>query len=105
MDLVQSLTPKPSSEVDTEHEEELAGGMAGPSSAQNQRRRSVPALLEGSFSNKHYLYSHYSFNYQLDSIDQEAEVWWWIGWIQLEYGWAVDTTPSPGDQKPIFHKL
>jgi len=38
MDLMQNLTPKPGSEVDTEHEEEMQG-MAGPSSAQNQRRR------------------------------------------------------------------
>ena len=38
MDSMQNLTPKPSSEVDTEHEEEMQG-MAGPSSAQNQRRR------------------------------------------------------------------
>lgn len=39
MDALQTLTPKPSSEVDTELEEEIQGGMAGPSSAQNQRRR------------------------------------------------------------------
>ena len=44
MDLMQNLTPKPSSEVDTEHEEEMQGGMAGPSSAQNQRRRFVSFL-------------------------------------------------------------
>ena len=38
---MQILTPKPSSEVDTELEEEIQGGMAGPSSlsAQHQRRR------------------------------------------------------------------
>ena len=36
---MQSPNPKPGSEVDTEHEEDLQGGMAGPSGAQNQRRR------------------------------------------------------------------
>lgn len=43
MDSLQTLTPKPSSEIDTELEEEIQGGMAGPSSlnAQNQRRRFV----------------------------------------------------------------
>lgn len=43
MDSLQTLTPKASSEIDTELEEEIQGGMAGPSSlsAQNQRRRFV----------------------------------------------------------------
>lgn len=41
MDSIQITTPKPSSEVDTELEEEIQAGMAGPSSlsSQNQRRR------------------------------------------------------------------
>lgn len=41
MESIPALTPKPGSEVDTELEEEIQGGMAGPSSlsAQHQRRR------------------------------------------------------------------
>lgn len=43
MDAVQSHTPKPSSEADTELEEDLQNTSAGPSSlsAQSQRRRSL----------------------------------------------------------------
>jgi len=45
MDSLQTLTPKAGSEIDTELEEEIQGGMAGPSSlsAQHQRRRFVQA--------------------------------------------------------------
>ncbi len=49
------LTPKPSSEVDTELEEEIQGGMAGPSSlsAQHQRRRLANSVVisRGKYAN------------------------------------------------------
>lgn len=54
MDSIATLTPKPGSEVDTELEEEIQGGMAGPSSlsAQHQRRSSTRSIKRRKFDDE-----------------------------------------------------